>query len=60
MSDQPANRPSPEALADLEALREAVAQELDRKRRLGHYTVMWKDGKIVLEGEDAPDNEQGG
>ena len=47
--------PSPEALVVLEALREAVAKALDRKRRLGHYAVFWENGKPVLIGEDAPD-----
>ena len=37
------------------SLRRAVAEELDRKRRLGHYAVFWRDGKVVLEGPDAPD-----
>ena len=30
-----------------EILRQAVAEELDRKRRLGQYAVMYKDGKVV-------------
>ena len=30
-----------------EILRRAVAKELDRKRRLGQYAVMYKDGKVV-------------
>jgi hypothetical protein len=38
----------------LETLREAVQQALERKRKLGEYAVLWKDGKVVLEGEDAP------
>lgn len=46
--------PSPEALATLTALQQAVSEELERKRRLGHYAVFWIDGKIVYEGEDAP------
>ena len=37
----------------LEALRRAVAKALDRKRRLGHYAVVWRDGRPVrLEPED--------
>ncbi len=31
----------------LEALRCAVAEALDRKRRLGQYAVMWRDGRAV-------------
>lgn len=38
----------------LDTLREAVQQALERKRKLGQYAVIWKDGKVVLEGEDAP------
>jgi hypothetical protein len=29
---------------------------LERKRRLGHYAVIWRDGKPVAIGEDAPDH----
>ncbi len=44
------------ALEGLASLQRAVSQELDRKRRLGHYAVFWRDGRVVFEGEDAPDN----
>lgn len=37
-----------------EVLKRTAAKTLERKRRLGHYAVLWKDGKVVLEGEDAP------
>lgn len=30
----------------LDCLEEAVAEELERKRRLGHPAVMWKDGRV--------------
>ena len=30
-----------------EILHQAVMEELDRKRRLGQYAVMYKDGKVV-------------
>lgn len=46
--------PSPDAQKTLAALRKAVADALERKRRLGHYAVIWRDGKPVLIGEDAP------
>jgi hypothetical protein len=39
----------------LEMLREVAAETLERKRRLGHYAVVWQDGKPVAIGEDAPD-----
>ena len=31
----------------LRCLREAVREALERKRLLGHYAVVWKDGKVV-------------
>ena len=31
----------------LEALRSAVAEALERKRRLGQYAVIWRDGRAV-------------
>lgn len=46
--------PSPEGRRQLETLRQAVGKALERKRRLGHYAVTWKDGKPVVQGEDAP------
>ena len=30
---------------------------LERKRRLGHYAVVWQDGRPVAIGEDRPDTE---
>lgn len=39
----------------LETLRKVAADTLERKRRLGHYAVVWQDGKPVAIGEDAPD-----
>jgi len=46
--------PSPQAKATLKALQKAVTNALEKKRRLGHYAVLWKDGYPVLIGEDAP------
>jgi len=48
--------PSPEAQRQLEILRQAVRNALERKRRLGQYAVVWRDGKPVRIGEDAPEN----
>lgn len=50
--------PSPQALAILEALREAVRKDLERKRRLGQYAVIWQDGRLIQIGEDAPKVEE--
>ncbi|MFD2112113.1 hypothetical protein [Thiorhodococcus fuscus] len=41
----------------LDALRRAVAETLERKRRLGQYAVVWRDGKpIMLGGENDASN----
>jgi hypothetical protein len=31
----------------LECLRRAVAEALDRKRRLGQHAIVWRNGRIV-------------
>lgn len=31
----------------LDALRRAVTETLERKRRLGEYAVIWRDGQVV-------------
>jgi hypothetical protein len=37
------------------ALRDAVAEALERKRRLGQYAVIWRDGRVVrLQPEEIP------
>jgi len=41
----------------LNSLRAAVTETLERKRRLGQYAVIWKDGKPELAGGDAPENQ---
>ena len=43
------------AMEGLKSLRRAVAQALERKRRLGQYAVFWRNGRVVFEGPDAPD-----
>jgi hypothetical protein len=37
---------SPEAQRSLEALQAAVREALERKRRLGQYAVVWRNGRI--------------
>lgn len=51
--------PSPEAQRQLNTLRQAVRNALERKRRLGQYAVIWQDDKPVRIGEDAADRAQG-
>jgi hypothetical protein len=43
----------------LDTLKQAVAKELEKKKRLGHYAVFWEDGRPVLIGEDAPQRPSG-
>ena len=45
----------------LDALRSAVAEALDRKRRLGQYAVIWRDGRAVRiePEEEAPSKPHG-
>ena len=45
---------SPDAQKTLECLRQVAIDTLERKRRLGHYAVFWRDGSPVIIGEDAP------
>ncbi|OAI19560.1 MULTISPECIES: hypothetical protein [Methylomonas] len=49
--------PTPDAFAILECLRQTAEQTLERKRRLGHYAVVWQDGRPVMIGDDAPKTE---
>ena len=48
------NNPSPEGQRQLDMLRLAVRKDLEKKRRLGQYAVIWQNGKPVATGEDAP------
>ena len=38
----------------LDALKRAVTEALERKRRLGQYAVVWREGRAVCIGPDAP------
>ena len=46
--------PSKEGQVMLDSLQKAITQALEKKRRLGQYAVVWRDGKPVMIGEDAP------
>ncbi|BCB08871.1 hypothetical protein HHSLTHF2_27610 [Vreelandella venusta] len=50
---------APDTQEMLDSLRTAVAETLERKRRLGQYAVIWQDGKPVLVGDDAPAHQPG-
>ncbi len=45
---------NPKAQAMLDCLQQAVAETLERKRRLGQYAVFWSEGAAIAVGEDAP------
>ncbi|MFZ4674914.1 MAG: hypothetical protein ACOYM4_04330 [Nodosilinea sp.] len=47
---------SPDTQKTLDCLRKVAADTLERKCRLGHYAVIWRDGKPVLIGDDAPND----
>ncbi|WP_394807837.1 hypothetical protein [Nitrosomonas sp.] len=49
---------SEEGQVMLDSLQKAVTQALEKKRRLGHYAVVWRDGKAVMIGEDAPKSSE--
>jgi len=44
--------PSKEGQILLNTLQKAVVDTLEKKRRLGQYAVIWRDGKPVLLGGD--------
>lgn len=46
--------PSKESQVILDSLQKAVTQALEKKRHLGQYAVVCRDGKPVMIGEDAP------
>ncbi|MDE2389637.1 MAG: hypothetical protein KGN35_11270 [Betaproteobacteria bacterium] len=50
--------PSKESQVILDSLQKAVTQALERKRRLGQHAVVWRDGKPVMIGEDAPEEPE--
>jgi hypothetical protein len=37
-----------------DSLKRAVHKALERKRKLGQYTVQWRENKILIHGQDAP------
>ena len=45
---------SPEDQQTLDSLKKAVTEALERKRRLGQYAVVWREGKPAILGEESP------
>ncbi|WP_200877400.1 hypothetical protein [Methylobacter tundripaludum] len=35
-------------------LKKAVANALEKKRRLGQYSVVWENNQLTYKGDDAP------
>jgi len=50
-------QPSEKSQIILRSLKEAVANALEKKRKLGQYAVVWEDNKLFYRGEDAPQIE---
>lgn len=50
--------PSEEGRVVLDTLKLAVSHALEKKRRLGQYAVIWKEGKPVRLGEDPDSGNQ--
>ena len=42
----------------LDLLKQVATETLEKKRRLGQYAVVWKDGKATAIGDDAPQKPQ--
>jgi hypothetical protein len=49
------NPPSQESQVIQTALNKAIANALEKKRKLGQYAVMWENNRVVYKGADAPD-----
>ena len=50
--------PSERGQKQLDTLKRAVAEALEKKKRLGQYAVLWKNGKPVMIGDDVPENDK--
>lgn len=50
--------PSEEGRVVLDTLKLAVSHALEKKRRLGQYAVIWKEGKPVRLGEESDSGNQ--
>jgi len=46
-------QPSEQSKIILNALNQAATNEIEKKRRLGQYVVLWENDAIVCKGEDA-------
>ena len=55
MSEHTSPTLSPDTQAMLDCLRQAVSKTLERKRRLGQYSVQWRGNAPFAVGDDAPE-----
>ncbi len=51
-------QPSKHSELVLNALKQAATNEIEKKRRLGQYVVLWENDSIIYQGEDAPEQEK--
>jgi len=51
-------QPSKHSELVLNALKQATSKEIEKKRRLGQYVVLWENDAIVYKGDDAPRQEK--
>ena len=51
--------PSEQAQKTLTVLQQAVAEALEKKRKLGQYAVVWRDGKVVRLMPESDANDEG-
>ena len=58
MSEYTTSPLSPDTQAMLDCLHQAVSKTLERKRRLGQYSVQWSGKTPFAVGEDAPESLQ--
>ena len=51
-------QPSKHSELVLNALKQATSKEIEKKRLLGQYVVLWENDAIVYKGDDAPRQEK--
>jgi hypothetical protein len=56
MNAKPTPTPNADTQATLDCLRQAVNKALERKRRLGQYSVQWIGNAPCAVGDDAPED----
>ena len=49
------NTASEQSIIIQSALKQAVSNALEKKRRLGQYAVVWENNQLSYKGNDAPE-----